>query len=156
MTYWNLLGIDPTADESVIKKAYASQLQVYHPEEDPEGYQRLREAYEWAKKQAKVLQAEETSCDLDEDEWHSDTYDIDIPDDPDDEISVLQSSWQAGDFESSPLKRHPAQVFFEQMEELYNDFPRRMDPEQWKILMASDYMWGIDHQSERLSGLLRF
>ncbi|AZK48541.1 tetratricopeptide repeat protein [Paenibacillus lentus] len=153
MTYWSLLGIDPTADESVIKKAYASQLQVYHPEEDPEGYQRLREAYEWAKKRAKALQAEATSCGMDEDEWHCDTYDID---DPDDEISVLQSSWQAADSESSPLKRHPAQVFFEQMEELYDDFPRRIDPEQWKILMASDYMWDMDHQRERLSGLLRF
>src|SRR5690606_23027916 len=130
MTYWNLLGIDPTADESVIKKAYANLLQVYHPEEDPEGYQRLREAYEWTKKRAKALQAEETRCDMDEDEWHYDTYDIDAPDDPDDEILVLQSSWQAGDSELPPLKRHPAQVFFEQMEELYDDFPRRIDSEQ--------------------------
>ncbi|MUG44300.1 tetratricopeptide repeat protein [Paenibacillus woosongensis] len=142
MTYWTVLGIDPTTDESVIKKAYASQLQVHHPEEDPEGYQRLREAYEWAKKQANALQVEEDYCDLD---------------DPYDEIAVTQhSTWQADDPGSSQLKLHPAQVFFEQMEELYDDFLRRVDPEQWKWLMTNDYMWDMEYQGERLYRLLEF
>ena len=46
MTYWEILGIEPVDDLPSLKKAYAKKLKVHHPEEDPEGYQRLREAYD--------------------------------------------------------------------------------------------------------------
>lgn len=42
---WELLKIEPTADQALIKKAYASQSRIFHPETDPEGFLRLREAY---------------------------------------------------------------------------------------------------------------
>jgi hypothetical protein len=45
MTIWQELGIDPTADSAVIKSAYASRLKVTRPDEDPDGFQRLRAAY---------------------------------------------------------------------------------------------------------------
>lgn len=49
---WELLQIEPTTDQALIKKAYARQSKVFHPEEDPEGFLRLREAYsralQWA------------------------------------------------------------------------------------------------------------
>lgn len=48
MTIWQQLGIEPTNDIKEIKRAYAKQLQIYHPEEDAEGYQALREAYDRA------------------------------------------------------------------------------------------------------------
>jgi len=50
---WDVLGIAPTDDVSAIKKAYSLKLRVHHPEDDPEGYQRLREAYDQAVKSAK-------------------------------------------------------------------------------------------------------
>ncbi|MFD2657035.1 J domain-containing protein [Gracilibacillus thailandensis] len=53
MINWNLLGIEPTKDLNVIKKAYAKQLPQFHPEDDPEGYQQLRKAYEEAIEYAK-------------------------------------------------------------------------------------------------------
>ena len=46
MNDWERLGIDPTSDASMIKKAYAKQLKLNRPEDDPQGYQELREAYE--------------------------------------------------------------------------------------------------------------
>lgn len=56
MNSWSILGIAPTDDISLIRKAYAQLLKVYHPEDDPAGYQRLREAYDEAMRQAKRRQ----------------------------------------------------------------------------------------------------
>ncbi|MGE4071616.1 MAG: hypothetical protein AB7E72_10610 [Lysobacterales bacterium] len=45
---WQLLGIDPTRDERAIKRAYAAVLKQTRPEDDPAGFQRLRECRDWA------------------------------------------------------------------------------------------------------------
>ncbi|MDE6056364.1 MAG: J domain-containing protein, partial [Lachnospiraceae bacterium] len=45
---WNILGIEPSRDEAVIKKAYAQRTHQYHPEENPEMFLRLRKAYQAA------------------------------------------------------------------------------------------------------------
>lgn len=42
------LGIDLDADERTIKRAYAAKLRTTRPDEDPEGFQRLNEAYQTA------------------------------------------------------------------------------------------------------------
>ncbi|CAK9883831.1 MAG: hypothetical protein XXXJIFNMEKO3_00205 [Candidatus Erwinia impunctatus] len=52
MTIWQILGIDPTNDEAEIRRAYARQLKKHRPDQDPEGYQRLREAFDTAKQQS--------------------------------------------------------------------------------------------------------
>lgn len=46
--YWEVLGIEPTRDRGAIKRAYAKQSQTCHPEENPEAFQLLQEAYQQA------------------------------------------------------------------------------------------------------------
>nr|WP_288467154.1 J domain-containing protein [uncultured Pseudomonas sp.] len=48
MNPWTLLGLDADADTRSIKRRYAQLLKQHRPDEDPEVFQRLREAYEQA------------------------------------------------------------------------------------------------------------
>ena len=48
MNFWSILGIQPTKNLKDIKRAYAKQSKVYHPEDDPENFQRLQKAYQEA------------------------------------------------------------------------------------------------------------
>ncbi|MCM1327317.1 MAG: tetratricopeptide repeat protein [Bacteroidales bacterium] len=54
-----VLGIDKTKDEETIRNAYRELLQHTHPEENPEGFKRLREAYEDALKYARTPDTDE-------------------------------------------------------------------------------------------------
>lgn len=46
--FWKILEIEPTTDRSVIKRAYAALAKKYHPEQYPEEFLNLRNAYEAA------------------------------------------------------------------------------------------------------------
>ena len=45
---FQILGIDKLNDERALKTAYMEKLKMTNPEDDPEGFRRLREAYEKA------------------------------------------------------------------------------------------------------------
>ena len=49
---WHILNIARTGDEREIKRAYARQLKLNRPEDDPAAFQRLRDAYEEALRMA--------------------------------------------------------------------------------------------------------
>ena len=46
MIDWSILGINETKDEEIITNAYRQILSVTNPEDDAEGFMRLRQAYE--------------------------------------------------------------------------------------------------------------
>lgn len=53
MNLWDILEIPSDSDVKTIKRAYAKLLKIHNPEDDPDGYQRIREAYDKAIKYAK-------------------------------------------------------------------------------------------------------
>lgn len=42
---WQLLGIAPTDDLRAIRRAYAAKAKIYHPEEHPDAFRKLHDAY---------------------------------------------------------------------------------------------------------------
>ena len=56
MPPWDSLQIEPTADARAIKRAYAKQLKQTRPDETPQGFQQLHQAYKqalaWAEQQS--------------------------------------------------------------------------------------------------------
>lgn len=60
-TPWQVLGLaGPTSDKKAIKRAYAQQVKLYHPEDYPEEFQALQAAYQEALKRATELAAQES------------------------------------------------------------------------------------------------
>lgn len=54
MGIWEILGIEPTADKRKIKRAYAERARTVHPEEKPEEFRVLYEAYQRAMELAQL------------------------------------------------------------------------------------------------------
>ena len=60
-TPWQVLGLaGPTSDKKAIKRAYAQQVKLYHPEDHPEEFQALQAAYQEALKRATDLASQES------------------------------------------------------------------------------------------------
>ena len=43
---WSELGLEGPSGSGEVKRAYAQRVKTVHPEEDPEGFLRLRKAYQ--------------------------------------------------------------------------------------------------------------
>ena len=53
MNKWEILGIEPTHDVKTIRKRYSELVKLYHPEDQPEIYQQIVEAYQSALREAR-------------------------------------------------------------------------------------------------------
>lgn len=56
MDCFEILGIEPTNNIRIIKKAYSLLLKRYHPEEYPEEFKKIHQAYEEALLYARNVQ----------------------------------------------------------------------------------------------------
>lgn len=58
-TYYEVLGLEPGASQTDIKKAYFKMIRKHSPESDPEQFQQIREAYEQLKNMQNAPQGPE-------------------------------------------------------------------------------------------------
>lgn len=159
MTIWERLGIEQTSDIKAIKKAYAKQLKVYHPEDDPAGYQALREAFDRALSIAKHTKFEEPDdYSEDDNEKHREDYgenygylQIDI--EPDEEMEVISAPQRLpllnlDDPDSITSKYTTISDFIAGAIELYDHFPSRISPEAWTELLNSNILWNLEAKKQ--------
>ena len=137
---WTALGLEPTKDASAIKRAYAEKAKICHPEEDPEGFLQLRQAY-----QAALAWAEngETPPAAGPEAFRPEKTE---PEDEGWSLSEKPALWDEG---PNPFAERPAAVAFQ---ELYTG-KRRRDPKAWMDYFTSgdflDVAW-----ERRFAGLL--
>ena len=67
MSAWSILGIRATGDEREIKRAYAARLKLTRPEDDPQAFQDLRDAYEAVLKMARFANEHGAHYELEDD-----------------------------------------------------------------------------------------
>lgn len=143
MSIWNTLEIEPTDNISVIKKAYAKLLKIHHPEDDPEGYQRLREAFDQAVKSAKNMK-DKPSIQIDE---------MNASD-----RELVFSPWTDSDAEiaTTTIAEHPVYTFMESVEMLYDNFFARIEQGNWEEILRSDVIWDVQYAAALQDQLIEF
>ena len=132
MDSWEILGIQPTDNIHDIKRAYTKLIRIYNPEDDPDGFMRLRAAYEQACQAAPFIQ-QKGRADI------ADSGGKDVRD---------ESAWGEADvFFALGAERGLPPITFDDpnpdmkfsviqdIETLYNDFWRRIDINEWKKLL---------------------
>lgn len=137
MNVWDVLGIEPTEDDSVISSAYAKKLTLEHPENDPQWKEMLHEAYEVALKLARKRSAatEASSMRLnDHGERLENIYEN--MENAREEIAVSTAY---------PYDANPIQIFLGQVSGLYSNFANRIQPSSWQALFQENAEWDIEN-----------
>ncbi|WP_058308070.1 J domain-containing protein [Gracilibacillus massiliensis] len=118
MIDWKILDIEPAEDLKVIKRAYAKQLKHYHPEDDPKGYQHLRETYEKAVSYVRKKENDNTAF-------------TKLPTETVTTIHYHHS-------------QTPLEEFIEKLQFIYHDFNQRIDISSWKNLLDFEAVWSVE------------
>ncbi|QTD35953.1 J domain-containing protein [Pseudomonas fluorescens] len=76
MSCWTVLGLSADADVRTIKRQYAVLLKQTRPDDDPEGFQRLRDAYEQALAYKEWQQYHEQNQDEEQEQEIEESWDL--------------------------------------------------------------------------------
>ncbi|GFN31446.1 J domain-containing protein [Paenibacillus xylaniclasticus] len=167
MDCWAVLGIAPTSDTAVIRRAYKQQLLVCHPEDDPEGYQKVRAAYTAAMSAAKLLIKHEEAATETTGNVEVERNNADAPADGDERayqrLFRLESTGPIEDDESeqdegqvkaehltarynfiaqqAQDKTQAVNDFMARLEQLIHDSSQQNNPAAWKELLSDEILW---------------
>lgn len=148
MNFWDILEIEPTTDTVVIKKAYAEKLKLHHPEDDPEGFQRVRQAYESALNYAKYMKRN-TGLKTDELVIEQSNRNFQI------QHHVVNFE-QVVSENANNVTIELIEQFMNKVEVIYNSSRLRKDINQWKVLLENEAYWNLDLKKQLSYRMLNF
>ncbi len=144
MNWWEILKIPYDSDLKTIKKSYAKLLKIYNPEDDPEGYQRLREAYDVAIKYAKNNKQQNLYTNSIED--ISDEVSM-LEDEADVNGEIIERQYRNiyNSYEQQSNNDINQQIgeFLDKLNEIYNDDSLKKDTKAWEELLSMDAVWNV-------------
>ncbi|NMM62937.1 tetratricopeptide repeat protein [Clostridium sp. P21] len=150
MNYWNILDIEPTVDIKAIKRAYASKLKLYHPEDDPEGFQRLREAYEAVLKEAKYIKEVKSSNIVKDEKIVLQNENITL------KAKLSNTYNNFNENEPANVSENLVDKFMNKVDAIYNDFFKRIDINNWIQLLEDETFWVLDIKKALSFNMLEF
>lgn len=133
MSHWQLLDLTPDADERSIKRAYARLLKNHRPDENPDAFQRLREAYEAALAEARWRVPVE-------DEVVDAPLAVSAPD-----HALLISPLERVD---APIAVTPPEPSLEQMKQWLAEGKERQVMDALRHWLASDWLMPFEHREQ--------
>jgi len=134
MNIWDILETEPTKDKDALKRAYRKKLIRTNPEDDPEGFQILRGAYEDALRLAEQPDEEEEN----------------------DERSSL-SEGNIGSGTGNHLSDNDNDTsIIGRLKKMYSDLSTRTDEALWENFLQESYFLSPDTSEEGLHLLLNF
>lgn len=141
MNWWEVLGVDSSADLNEVRLAYLELLKTNKPEENPEGFKRIRDAFEQAKHRL------ENPCLLNMQESAANPLDDWIEVYRNFKLRIQPESWQT--LISSQREVTDRRIFTQLALGLFEFFLRNpyLPAQVWKLL---DEYFGWQNNAERL------
>ena len=122
MNIWETLGIEPTTDVKLIRRRYAELVRLYHPEDQPEIYQEIVEAYQKALTYARSRKAR-----------------------PENSLRKASDSQEASELEEEANEKLNSSLNFEN---LTDETKTENEESETSILDFSDYQQSTDKTSD--------
>ena len=122
MNIWETLGIEPTTDVKLIRRRYAELVRLYHPEDQPEIYQEIVEAYQKALTYARSRKAR-----------------------PENSLRKASDSQEASELEEEANEKLNSSLNFEN---LTDETKTENEESEKSILDFSDYQQSTDKTSD--------
>jgi hypothetical protein len=138
MDFWAILNLKPTTDISAIKKAYAAKLKIFHPEDDPDGFQQLRLAYENALNFAKYNQKPATIHVVTK---QAETFGEEMYDKP---VSINNLTTFNENMNTQDTTEKLANEFIDRVKNLYHDSNLKNDITQWRSILEDEKYWNLE------------
>ena len=155
---WEILGIAPTDSKKEIRKAYAAKSREIHPEEKPEEFQQLKDAYEKALKWI----AQETANQNQEVFFQESSDREDFMAEDATKTDSNKEDAAAGELQESLLEKldeleecreerevHDLKAYsiFEQIENLFLDGKKRGNKMEWRQFFLTEEFLDVQYDS---------
>lgn len=177
MSMWQVLEIEPTGEVKEIKRAYAKKLKRTNPEDDPEGFQVLKEAYDGCLRYAKnykrnieyndlslngealdIVHSEEEFNENDNGDIYNESnnqrfIDLKIANNEDNLDEYNYNTFPRINIKEEQVNlevnfTEQIELLFEKVQALYDDFFKRIDLKYWKELLSDEVMWKFELKNQ--------